>query len=228
MGLLVTGAKSPFLRRADRLSRAGRRVLERELIAQVSTDGVTREQAFQYRSFVLKFALLGMAASASMGTSLAPNCVERIGRMSRFLSKVSGIGGVPPCVADGDGGRALGLSDNAGRQAAEVIVAGALAAGETPTGSFAAGDLAPALWFFGPDAVDDLAGRCTDGRELIGGALPDERFSGTLGFVTERESGRETMGLDVTEWTKAGSDVIHEPVANILFGRGTRGARPRC
>jgi hypothetical protein len=58
-------------------------------------------------------------------------------------------------------------------------------------------------------------------------ALPDERFSGTVGFVTERESGRETVGLDVTEWTKAGSDVIHEPVANILSARETRGARPR-
>ncbi len=512
VGLLVTGAKFPFLRRADRLSRAGRRVLERELIAQVSTDGVTREQAFQYQSFVLEFALLGMAAGASMGTSLAPNCVGRIGRMSRFLSKVSGIGGVPPCVGDGDGGRALGLSDNAGRQAAEVVVAGALAAGGMPTGSFAAADLTPALWLFGPDAIDDLAGRCAEGREPIeeetascffaeggyfvpssekqhgvidcgplgylsiaahghadclslcvshrgrrvlvdpgtfcyhrdalwrdhfrstlahntvsvdgrsqstmlgpfmwgrraraeqiawattrrfdyfegahdgyagaggvrhrrsvlfgkrgywlivdhlegegrhridatfqldrgfsrragsglvfasddgaavefrtwlpggmsteifegadapprgwvsdgfgrkdaapavvvggvvelpvtlltavipfdgknavdvdcltkewsggaifeivfpegrdrvllgasGAALPDERFSGTLGFVTERESGRETMGLDVIEWTKAGSDVIHEPVANILFGRGMRGARPRC
>jgi hypothetical protein len=167
-GLLVIGAKFPFLRRAERLTRAGKRVLERELIAQVSADGVTREQAFQYQSFVLEFALLGMAAGASMGTSLAPNCVETIGRMSRFLSNVSGIGGLPPRVGDGDGGRALGLSDSAGRQAAEAVVAGALAAGETPVGSFAAADLVPALWLFGPDAVDDLAGRCTDGREPIG------------------------------------------------------------
>ena len=167
VGLLVTGAKFPFLRRSQRLSRAGKRVLERELIAQVSADGVTREQAFQYQSFVMEFALLGLAASAAMGTSLAPDCVERIGGMSRFLSNVSGIGGVPPCVGDGDGGRALGLSDNAGRQAAEAVVAGALAAGETPSGSFVAVDLAPALWLLGPDAVDDLAGRRTNGRELI-------------------------------------------------------------
>ncbi|MCK4409303.1 MAG: heparinase II/III-family protein, partial [Candidatus Eisenbacteria sp.] len=71
-----------------------------------------------------------------------------------------------------------------------------------------------------------------EGRDRVllgapGAALPDERFSGTLGFAAERESGRETVGLDVTEWTKAGSDVIHEPVVNILSARGTRGARLR-
>ena len=61
----------------------------------------------------------------------------------------------------------------------------------------------------------------------LGTALRDERFSGALGFVTDRESGRETWGFDITEWTKAGSDVIHEPVANVLTARGTRGAPPR-
>ena len=84
-GLLITGAKFPFLRRAGKWTRVGQRVLERELIAQVSADGVTREQAFQYQTFVLELGLLGVAATASMGTSLAPECIETIGRMSRFL-----------------------------------------------------------------------------------------------------------------------------------------------
>ena len=164
-GLLVTGAKFPFLRGAERLARRGRRALERELIAQVSKDGVTREQAFQYHSFVLESALLGVAAAASMGTSLAPQCVETMGRMSRFLGGVSGMGGVPPCVGDGDGGRALGLSDSAGRQAAQAAAAGALAAGETPPRSSTAADLAPALWLMGPEVAGELAGRRADGRE---------------------------------------------------------------
>ncbi|MEA3409594.1 MAG: hypothetical protein U9Q95_04525, partial [Candidatus Eisenbacteria bacterium] len=58
-------------------------------------------------------------------------------------------------------------------------------------------------------------------------SLADERFSGTLGFVATRESGRETWGFDITEWTKAGADVIHEPVANALSARAMRGARSR-
>ena len=165
-GLLVTGAKFPFLCSAERLARRGLRVLERELIAQVSKDGVTREQAFQYHSFVLEFALLGVAAAASMGTSLAPQCVETMGKMSRFLGDISGMGGVPPCVGDGDGGRVLGLSDSAGRQAAQAAAAGALAAGETPPRYSAAADLAPALWLLGPEeVVDEPAGRRADGRE---------------------------------------------------------------
>jgi hypothetical protein len=67
-------------------------------------------------------------------------------------------------------------------------------------------------------------------RVLLGApgpTLADERFSGTLGFVTDRESGRKTWGFDIAEWTRAGSDVTHEPVANILAARGTRGAQPR-
>ncbi len=56
-------------------------------------------------------------------------------------------------------------------------------------------------------------------RVLMGAprSLPaNERFSGTVGFVSDREGGRETAGLDVAEWTKAGSNVAHEPVADLL------------
>lgn len=184
-GLLVTGAKFPFLRRAESWSRAGRRVLERELIAQVSADGVTREQAFQYESFVLEFGLLGMAATASMGTSLASECVETMGRMSRFLGDVSGMGGVPPGVGDGDGGRAFALSDSAVRQAAQAAAAGALAAGETPRGG-AAADLEPALWLFGPDAVNELAGGHADGRGPVDEGPPASCFFAEGGYFVPR------------------------------------------
>jgi len=184
-GLLVAGAKFPFLRRAESWSRAGRRVLERELIAQVSADGVTREQAFQYESFVLEFGLLGMAATASMGTSLASECVETMGRMSRFLGDVSGMGGVPPGVGDGDGGRGFALSDSAVRQAAQAAAAGALAAGETPRRG-AAADLEPALWLFGPDAVNELAGRHADRREPVDEGPPASCFFAEGGYFVPR------------------------------------------
>lgn len=192
-GLLVTGAKFPFLRRAEKLSRVGLRVLERELIAQVTADGVTREQAFQYQSFVLEFGLLGVAATASMGTSLAPECIETIGRMSRFLGDVSGMGGVPPCVGDGDGGRALALSDSAGRQAAQAVAAGALVAGEMPRRGSAKPDLAPALWLFGPDAVGELVGRRTYGREPVDEAAAASCFFAEGGYFVP--GGEEHHGV---------------------------------
>lgn len=159
-GLLVAGAKFRFLRRAGEFSKRGRAVLEREVSAQVSADGVTREQAFQYQVFVIEFALLGMAALTALGTSLASDSVETVGRMSRFLGSVSGIGGVPPSVGDEDGGRAYELSDRRGRQPATAAAAGALAAGTAPPASSVAADFEPALWLFGTEPVLDLARRC--------------------------------------------------------------------
>ncbi|MFH1690549.1 MAG: alginate lyase family protein [Candidatus Eisenbacteria bacterium] len=156
-GLLVAGAKFKFLRRAGRFSRRGKDVLERELNAQVSADGVTREQALQYQVLVIEFALLGMAAAAALGTSLAPDSVEIVGKMSRFLGSVSGMGGVPPSVGDEDGGRAYELSDRPGRQAAMAAAVGALAAGTTPPASCVAADFEPALWLFGTESTADLA-----------------------------------------------------------------------
>ncbi len=66
-GLLLAGAKFRFLRRAGAFSKRGKEVLEREIGAQVSADGVNREQAFQYQVFVIEFAMLGMAAAAAFG-----------------------------------------------------------------------------------------------------------------------------------------------------------------
>ena len=175
-GLLVAGAKFQFLRRAGSFSRRGKDVLERELNAQVSADGVTREQAFQYQVFVIEFALLGMAAAAALGTSLASDNVQTVGRMSRFLGSVSGIGGVPPSVGDEDGGRAYELSDRPGRQAAMAAAVGALAAGTTPPIHSVAADFEPALWLFGTESTADLARERGEERGFDGDGAPSRCF----------------------------------------------------
>jgi len=173
-GLLVVGAKFPFLRRADKYARRGKALLERELGAQVSADGVTREQAFQYQVFILEFALLGMAAARALGTSLASSYVETVGRMSRFLSAVSGTAGVPPAVGDDDGGRVFELSDRAGRQAARAAAVGAMAAGDARPDAMAASDLEPALWLFGAEPTTEFAtGRTGRHGSDAGAAAPD-------------------------------------------------------
>ncbi len=167
-GLLVAGAKFPFLRRGDAFGMKGKALLERELSAQVSADGVDREQTFHYGAFVAEFALLSMAACACLGTSLAPDSVEKLGKMARFLAAVGGSGGIPPSVGDEDGGRAYELSEGTGRQAARAAAC-ALAAsgGRVPEGL--RGDLEPAVWLFGPDmvraALEDRGGEESKGEE---------------------------------------------------------------
>ena len=171
VGLMAVGAKFPFLRGSSRWARRGKAILERELIAQVSADGVTREQAFQYETFVLEFALLGAAAAAALGTSLAPESVATIGRMSHFLGVVAGDSGAVPDVGDGDGGRAYELSSRAGRQAVGAAAAAALVTGGEVPGAAVGEDLEAAVWLFGADeALRAAPGPSGGGRREDGTA----------------------------------------------------------
>jgi len=162
VGLLVAGAKFPFVGGSERFSALGLRVFEREFEAQVTADGVTREQAFQYQSFVMEFALLAAAAAACLGTQLAQRSVDKLRTMSRFLQDVSGTTGVPPSVGDDDGGRAYELSDVPGRQAARAAVCGTLLAAQKPRAPRKAGDLEAALWLLGPRVVSERVGESED------------------------------------------------------------------
>jgi hypothetical protein len=182
-GLLVAGAKFRFLRDAGRQAGRGRALLERELRSQVTADGVTREQAFQYQVFVMEFALLGVAAARALGTSLAPDCVERLGRMAQFLGAVSGAGGVPPSIGDGDGGRAYELADGFGRQAAGAIAASAVAAGLAPLDRYAT-DLESALWLLGTEPVVEASGKLAASGGSGAVEVPSPVFADGGYFVT--------------------------------------------
>lgn len=147
-GLDVAGAKFHWLPGAREWGRDGRRLLEREVLAQVAADGVPREQAFQYGVFVLEFCL-----AAAGGRAASRELAERVGRLSSFLSAVAGDGGSLPSVGDGDGGRAYQLSDRPARQASGAVACGAILAGLRPPRGFQPSDAAPGVWLFGADPV---------------------------------------------------------------------------
>ncbi|MBN2565242.1 MAG: alginate lyase family protein, partial [Candidatus Eisenbacteria bacterium] len=152
-GLLVVGAKFPFLRSADTFARRGQSVFQREVAAQVTSDGVDREQALHYQSFVLEFAAVALTAVGCLGTSFAPEFRRGIECMCAFMSAVSGSAGVPPSVGDADGGRVYELSERHERQAMEAMSAASVGCDHAPPASHAPPDLAPALWLFGGEAV---------------------------------------------------------------------------
>lgn len=176
VGLLVAGAKFPFLKGADVWRRRGSVLLERELDAQVTSDGVTREQALGYEVFVLELALLGNAAAECAGRALSSNFLERVRRMARFAGAAAAASSELPSIGDADGGRAYELSDRPSRQAMAAVVCAALLSGCEEPGAAERGDLAPAIWLMGPESVASLL--AVRGRKL--GAGVDEPGSGAF------------------------------------------------
>ncbi len=171
VGLLVAGTKFPFLRCAEAWVARGSAVARREIAAQVTPRGVSREQTFHYGAFVLEFALLTLAC---LGRESDAVLLDRVSSMGGFIGAVGGTSGVPPSVGDEDGGRALELSD-AGRErqciraaaCASVLCRADLPRGASPP------DLAPAAWLYGGEVVDQYlrdrsmryrADRTGDGR----------------------------------------------------------------
>lgn len=187
-GLLVAGAKFPFLKGAGIWRRRGAVLLERELEAQVTPDGVTREQALHYEVFVLELGLLGYAASECAGRPLSEAFRERLGQAARFLAAVSGGCGEPPSIGDEDGGRAYELSGRPGRQAASAAACAAVVSGCGRPGDDHRGDLEPALWLFGPDSVAALLARSSH-RDAAGDCGSSTGAFGEGGYFVMGDAG---------------------------------------
>jgi len=153
-GVLVAGAKFPFLEGASRWVELGRRVLDREIAAQTTPDGVGREQAFGYQAFILEFAVAGLVAAAAAGRPLGAPFAGRVARMVEFLDAVAGPSGVPPSVGDADGGRVLELADEPLRAAARAATTAACAVGAPVPDGARGADFEPCVWLFGAEKTD--------------------------------------------------------------------------
>jgi hypothetical protein len=176
-GLQAAGAKFRWLTGAAAWHERGRRLVEREVPAQVSPAGVPREQALHYGVFVLEFCLV----SAVSGGASA-DLVRRAGALSEFLGAASGSGGALPSIGDGDGGRALALSDRPDRQAQCATACAAVLAGLPEPRGVTRADLGQAAWLFGPAAVPAKRDRPGATRACASRAFADGGY-----FVTRGE-----------------------------------------
>ncbi len=154
-GLFVAGTKFAFLDQAKCWTSRGRRVLERELPLQVGCDGVSRELAVQYQSFVMEFGLTALAAARSTGSPMSRRFHEVIGQMAFFLTAICGEAETPPSLGDEDGGRVYDLGGEQHRQALRAAACGELVAGSRGSGIGDPADLEPAVWMTGADVVPE-------------------------------------------------------------------------
>jgi len=111
LGLIYAGAFYPELPSAGKWLDKGHSLLEKEILRQVTSDGVSREQAFAYHRYVLNFGVLADGALRLAGSSLSASVLQRLEKMAEFIAAIMDDSGNIPAVGDDDGGRALLLVD---------------------------------------------------------------------------------------------------------------------
>ncbi len=108
-GLFIAGLTWPHWRRSRAWVDAGKRIVEREALAQNAADGVNREQAVSYQGFVLDFLLLCLLAGKANGQGFSADYRSRIESMLDYLASVMDAGGNVPQFGDADDGHVTRL-----------------------------------------------------------------------------------------------------------------------
>lgn len=108
-GVFVAACTWPCWPRVRALGDRARLELERECQLQVTADGVLREQAFEYATFVYDFFAVVERAAAADGRPMSGAFADRMAAMCCFVRSVMAVGGCVPEVGDADGARVMQL-----------------------------------------------------------------------------------------------------------------------
>ena len=108
-GVFVAACTWSCWPRVRALGERARLELEREIQLQITTDGVLREQAFEYATFVYDFFAVVERAAVAVGRPMSDAFADRMAAMCCFLRSVMAVGGYVPEVGDADGARVLQL-----------------------------------------------------------------------------------------------------------------------
>lgn len=114
-GIFVAAQTWPFWPSFEPLAQRARQELEREVLLQVASDGVLREQAFEYATFTFDFFLAVERAACASGQPMSPDYLARMQAMCEFIAAVTTVRGEVPQVGDADGAEAFRLDPRPGR-----------------------------------------------------------------------------------------------------------------
>jgi len=104
-GLYVGASCFPFWDECAHWRDFAKRSLEREILLQVSDDGVNREQAMSYHLFTLELLLLAFVVGRNCGRPFSDPFAGRLRAMLRFLHAVATPAGDLPWYGDSDDAR---------------------------------------------------------------------------------------------------------------------------
>jgi hypothetical protein len=148
VALHALGALFPEFPHAERWTKTGGRLVERQMERQVRADGTHFEQSAYYHVYALDFFLMYRILGKPSGAYDA-----RLIAMAEYLDALLGVNGTLPLIGDDDGGRVFhpfGERDRFGR--ATMATCSVLL--NRPEWLRAVGDLyEQAAWWLGPDVV---------------------------------------------------------------------------
>jgi hypothetical protein len=125
-GLVYAGCYFPELSQAENWKSKGFALFEKEIIAQVFTDGVAKEQTPFYQRYLIDFISLATLAAEHSSFSFSTTFLNRYQKMIEFCFALMDENGYMPNIGDEDGGRAIQLSEIETSYSDSLVVASSL------------------------------------------------------------------------------------------------------
>jgi hypothetical protein len=110
VGLYVGAVCFPWWTESAMWQRTARTILESEILAQVTSDGVNKEQATWYHLFTLELLLLAYLIGHNVGDEYSDDYLQRLHAMLVYVHEIATPAGALPWFGDSDDGRGFLLS----------------------------------------------------------------------------------------------------------------------
>jgi hypothetical protein len=112
VGLFVGASCFPFWPECTRWRSFAQQSLEREILLQIGSDGVNREQAISYHLFTLELLILAFLIGRNNDTPFSDGYAARVQGMAAFLDVIATAKGDLPWYGDSDDARGFVFSEN--------------------------------------------------------------------------------------------------------------------
>ncbi|MGH8161995.1 MAG: alginate lyase family protein [Gammaproteobacteria bacterium] len=156
LGLVYAGTLFPELPRAARWRRIGSRVLLRQLLRQVLSDGVYFEQSTCYARYTAEIYLHFFILAERNGFEIPSEARERLCRLLDYLLAIRRPDGSLPQIGDADGGRLLPLVPRSADDCRDVFAVAAAWFGRSDYAWAAGGLTSEVAWLLGSDGCRRL------------------------------------------------------------------------
>lgn len=113
-GVYIGSRTWPCWPTVRRVGKEALREIEEQILLQTTLDGVNREQAFEYSTFVFDFFLLVQRTAVAVGDPISDAYTDRMAVMCAFIRSVMTRSGAVPQVGDADGAQVLRLDPRLG------------------------------------------------------------------------------------------------------------------
>ncbi len=133
-GMWTFAGLFPTARRAHGWMHTAHRILSREIVRQITPDGVTVEQAVHYQVFVMEMALHAESIARQVGMAFPEEYAQRMLASAEFLQAITDCAGHDPPIGDSDDAEVLPFCpQEAGAETAIVDAARTLYEHTLPT-----------------------------------------------------------------------------------------------